>query len=217
VMDFPPSTAFRTMEDSGYADSKFEVSTGSRIVCVFPSNHIEETPKNLQRVVVKLDAHSCRAAEKAFIGRANFPPTTLDSSVRGNHHSLIGVVPALLHHVQITTIERAIEARERLHGLAEVAQVFVSRDRLLNNRCVRLIIHLQSHVALLFRLCVSCDGKRTESYEEHDQNSRGHVHCGIAVMQPGVATECDIGGRSLYKRNSIPCWMQESAQCFRDF
>src|SRR6266404_5255005 len=101
------------------------------IRAAFPPHGPKYVASAMNRIIPKLNVNVRRTLEYPLIHLVGLIRATPNSSERVINRDLIGVGEIVVHHLQITSIERAVELRQCLLRLVKIPEVLVTCDGLL--------------------------------------------------------------------------------------
>jgi hypothetical protein len=137
VMDLAP-LGFDAAKDARGAEVQVEASFScfqvGFEVAAFATHCVENIVKDVHGVVVKFHGHFVGTVKDTLVDRFDFLPAAFDAAKGIVHGDFQGVVPVFGHAGEVAVVEGAVELREGLDGLGEVAEIFLAGDGLLDGK-----------------------------------------------------------------------------------
>src|SRR5215469_16055311 len=116
--------------DTRSAKRQIERCTLRLDAATFPAYGIEKLSRDVQRIVVQFHGNAYGAIKNLFVHATDFGPAALNAADRIVHRSVVEGRPVLPHQHDVARIECAIELRERVTGMGEIAEILESGDGL---------------------------------------------------------------------------------------
>ena len=136
MMDLAPVMAKET-EDARGAEGEFEDGGGALKAAELAADNVEGFSTEVKGIVVELDGDLGLAGEESLVDAADFWPAALDAAEGIVHGDVVGRRPVLAHEDEIAGVESAIELRERVPRMGEVAEIFVAGNGVKRGRKCR--------------------------------------------------------------------------------
>src|ERR1700681_2650724 len=120
------------LKNSGRANVQIFHDFTIMICAAFPPHGPKYIASAMNGVIPKLNVNVRRTLEYPLIHLVGLIGAPSNSSKRVINRDFIGVSEIFVHHLQIASIERAVELRQCLRRLAKISEFLVTCDGLLN-------------------------------------------------------------------------------------
>jgi hypothetical protein len=127
VMDLAPAV-IEQAEDARGAEGEIEDGGGAFETAPFAADGVENFPRDMKRIIVKLDGGAGWAGEKSLVNTANLWPAALDAAEGIVHGNFVGWGPILAHEDKVASVKGTIKLSESVTRMGEIAEIFVAGD-----------------------------------------------------------------------------------------